>query len=309
MRVRVGLFLGVLGALSVLGGGLGFAKEFDGFNTQNYRVPTDPNGYITMNGARTLKKLQPHISVGFNWAHNPLTFVQSSRDLIKDITYLDLAAGLGLIEIGDAGGIEVGVYVPLTVDLHGNRLENMNRRLPDGGFGDIQANVKATLFDREEDLIGLFGRMYIEFPSGNEDDFTSNKDKYTLGWQVGVEKQLGKLLRVGVELGYEWVDGNIQVGGVTIDDKFRLNGGAMLNVGEALDLGFEDLWVVFEVQSYGRPQNLYDRARESPVELGGGLKYTGTIYAQVGATAGVNRGVGAPDVRIYFSLGFTGWND
>lgn len=272
------------------------AQDADGFNMQNFEVPTDPHGYITMNGARTLRQWIPFVAVGINWAHNPLTFVEPGEDLVQDLTQLDLAVGLGVFEFGDAGGLEIGLHVPIILDLHGRRFDDLDRRLPSGGFGDIQANVKATLFDREEDLIGIFGRFYADFPSGEEEDFLSNKDKITLGWQLGVEKQISRF-RIGVEIGYEWLDSDVQLGGIQVDDKLRLNAG----------LGFElldDLWAVLEVNSWGRIGHLYERARESPVELGGAIKYTGGLYAMIGGSAGLNRGVGAPDGRVFFAVGF-----
>ena len=49
---------------------------------------------------------------------------------------------------------------------------------------------------------------------------------------------------------------------------------------------------------------LLDR-RHQRVEIGGALKYDGPIYAMLGATTGANDGIGAPEIRFFFQLGFT----
>lgn len=283
------------------------AQSVEGFNAQNFKVPTDPHGFITMNGARTLRSLQFFGGVGANWATDPtkLRINNARSELLEDLTQLDLVAGIGLLEIGDAGGLSIGVHAPINLDLHGRRIDDFDRRIPSGKFGDIQANVKLVVFDREEDLIGLYARMTADFPSGDEENLTSNRDRYTLGWQVGIEKQFGKILRVGVEAGYDWIDGDIRIGGVKIDDKLRLNAAIALSPGGLLDIeALEDLWVVVEAHSWGRIGHLYERERESPIELGGAIKYTGFIYVMVGASGGLNNGVGAPEARMFGMVGF-----
>ena len=46
----------------------------------------------------------------------------------------------------------------------------------------------STLADREESVVGLYGSLYGDLPTGEEKDFTSNKEKLTLGLTVGIEQ-------------------------------------------------------------------------------------------------------------------------
>jgi hypothetical protein len=282
------------------------ADAFEGFNSQNFRVPHDPHGYITMNGARTLKQFQPHVAVGANYARDPLVFDETlPGELVTDRTDLDASFGIGLLEFGN-GGISLGVHVPLNLQLEGHRFGNVNSELNAGGWGSITASLKVTALDREDDIVGVWGQFAIEFPSGDDQDFAANADHLSLHWNGGVEKQFGKILRVGIEAGYQWIDEDIQLAGLQVDDQLRLSAGAAVSPGGLAGIeALEDLWFMFEATVKSRAGDFWERGRESPVELGGGIKYAGPLYVMLGATAGANEGIGAPEIRLFAQIGFT----
>ncbi|MFC1705518.1 hypothetical protein ACFL59_01695 [Planctomycetota bacterium] len=309
MRIRIGqLFRVFITLVAVLSASTAFAQGFKGFHIQTHRPTTDPHGYITLNGARSLKTLEFFASAGFNSSHKPLTSQAPGVDLIKDATYVDLVAGLGVAQFGEAGGLSIGVDVPLILDLHGVRFNDRNRRLPSGNVADIRVNAKATLADREESVLGLFGQVYMDIPSGEDRNFLSNREKFTFGATVGAEKQYS-IFRAGVEVGYEWIDGEIKLGGIQIDDKLRLTGGLGVEL-------LSDLWLMAEIHMFSRAEHLFEAAREYPMELGGAFRYTGEapgeagpsgadFYGILGASSGLNKGIGAPDVRVFGALGLT----
>jgi hypothetical protein len=271
-----------------------------GFNTNNFKPTLDPHGYVTMEGARSLRLFQFHGKVMFNWANNPLEFQGTPEDLIDNLSIVDFVLGVGLLEFGN-GGLEFGVDLPLVVENDGRSFYDGDRQLDEGDIGDLRAQLKAVLMDREDDAVGVFARGWIEFPTGETNDWTSNNDDTpTLNFGVGVEKQMG-MLRAGIEVDYEWIEGRVRIGGVNVDDKVHLKAGVAIAPLEDM----EDLEIMFEVHHWTRAANPWDHEVESPVELGGAIKYSGTIDFMVGGSGGLNRGVGAPDARVFASAGFT----
>ncbi|GIW72035.1 MAG: hypothetical protein KatS3mg102_1577 [Planctomycetota bacterium] len=292
MRTRV-----VIGA--VLGAALCAPAAFavdKGFNANNFYPTVDPFGYVTVAGARSLRTGKLHAKAVFNWANDPLEF--PGGKLIDDWTFVHLIAGFGLLEIGN-GGLSLGVDVPLVLDNDGNELFS-GERIDEFEISDVRAEAKLVLMDREDDAIGIFARGFIEFPAGSVREFVSTlQDRPTVNLFAGLEKQLGPL-RLGIEVGWTWIEGKIELPGVTIDDKLHLRAGVGLT---PFPNDLADLEIVFEVHHWARLSNLYEEEFESPVELGGGIKYTGFIDLMVGGSTGVDRGVGAPDGRFFFSLG------
>jgi hypothetical protein len=291
---------GLAAALLVVLGSPAAQADIEGFDAQTFRVPTDSHGFITMNGARTPRFLEFTAGLGANWAHNPVQIEDNPRELVQDRTDLNLFASVGILEFLDAGGVALGVHAPIIVDNHGRRFDDFDRDLPSGGFGDIEANVKATFLDHEEDVIGFFARMAVIFPLGEERNLTSNDQKISLRWQAGIDKVVREVgdavdLRFGVELGYEWIDGEINLGGIQVDDRFRMAAGA------GISPGIEGLWLILEATAFARAGHAWDTSLESPIEVGAAIKYDGLGFLSLtlGTSAGINEGVGAPDFRLF----------
>src|SRR5207237_958507 len=86
------------------------AKD-EGFSTVNFRPATDPFGYASVNGARSLDMFQLHAAGWLNWAKNPLqtpdgAVTTNGKDILKEVTTVDIVAGLGLLKFGD-GGLQI----------------------------------------------------------------------------------------------------------------------------------------------------------------------------------------------------------
>jgi hypothetical protein len=69
--------------------------------------------------------------------------------------------------------------------------------------------------------------------------------------------------------------------------------------------GWEALEAVFEARTSFRVGNPWKSEEESPVEVDGAVRWSATFYAEVGAGAGLNRGAGAPDARVFAAVGTT----
>lgn len=284
----------------------GRAAAADRFDASGFDPPADPFGYMSVEGAKALDPGEVHAAGYFLWSHRPfLTPVSrggaAARRVIEDAYDLDLAGAVGLFSLKTAG-VEAGVVVPVTVRELGFALERPNERLRESGLGDVRTDVKLAIFDRDDDAIGLAARVYARWPTGRDVPFKSN-ERVAVGAAVETEVHLG-FLRTGLELGYEWKDGEVRVGGVTVGE--RVFAGFGLAIAPLTDIrGWEALEIVFEVRHAARVNDPYDLEEEAPLEVGGALRWSGTVFALLGGSAGLTRGPGAPDARAIAAFGIT----
>ncbi len=274
----------------------------EGFDAMNFHPATDPYGYAMVNGARSLHMWQFHVAAIVNYSNDPLSFKGDAvpargSDVVRELTALDVVASLGLVKFGN-GGLSVGVDLPIVLANNGLRIDNRDLGTHDTGLGDLRTELKATFLDREDDAVGVAARGFLTWPLGREEDFTS--DGHVSGGLTAIVEKKIAIVRFGIEVGWQWIDGDAEdVGGVTIDDK--------LLVGAAIAVEpIEKVSIFAELNHWTRIDNPYDQSETSPLELGGGVKYGGkSLFALAGASAGLNDGVGAPDFRLYGGLGFT----
>lgn len=267
-------------------------------NIDEYKPAVDPFGYSTVNGARTLDPFQAHVSGHMNWAKRPLDAIPGRDEVVKELTMFDLVGAVGLLKFGH-GGIELGADLPIAVRDLGLRFD------PDTGIreahksvlADLRTEAKITALDREDDIIGLAARAAFEWPTGSEEDFLSENGKTSFTGTAIIEKKLGKL-RLGVEFGYKYIDGEVHVASATIDDKLLMGAGLAFEP-------VEHLSIFAEVHGYTRFEKPWDHEVESPYEVGAGVKWTGTLFLMLGIATKVNGGIDAPDERIFGSIGLT----
>lgn len=287
-----------LGGVLFLAASQALAVETTSINAQAFMPPVDPYGYITLNGARSLKGFaHMHAALYFNWAHDPFEIEDLGAGVpdikvIENVSMVDLNVGLGILAFGN-GGLEVGFDLPMAVNIDDGRFT----ALDDTAFGDLRTDVKLTLLDREEDVLGVAFRGSVTWPTGDDGNFLSNGDN--VNWIVTaiVEKKAG-IVRLGVEVGFEKFRYSFNPGIFQIDDKVHLGAGLGIEL-------VKDLELVAEIQHTTRWENPWDHEVESPIEFGGAIRYSATPFFLAGASGGLNDGVGAPDSRFFFALGVT----
>jgi hypothetical protein len=285
------------------------APAFEGIDVENWKPALDPYGYVTVDGARALRSLAPHAALYVNWAHEPLRLEVArpggfGKDVVRDLTVFDAVLALGLFDLGDHGGLEIGVDLPYAVDVNGISIAldpatGKPDDLRQASLGNLRTAAKLALLDPEEDVVGIALRGEVQWPTGRDEDFLSN-DRHA-AWDAGlvVEEKIGPV-RFGVEALYEGIHGAIQVEGATIDDKLKLGAGLAVRPFESLPLE-----VVAEVFHWTRAGHPWRIAAESPVEVGGAVKLAGTVFALLGASTGLDTGVGAAEARLYAAIGAT----
>jgi len=306
----------------LLGSAAARAQVDEGFNAQNFQPPIDPFGYVVTNGARSLDPGQVFIAAYADVAEHPLDLRDIREGVIDEMTFVHGVLSVGLLRIGEKGGLSAGIVVPYAAEMDGYgrdpdagdpaSVTPPRVELPDGRLADIRGELKLVMLDRSE-VMGVALRGFGIAPTGEDKYFLSNDEHFGGGGGMILEKEFS-WLRLGVEADYEWIQGRTVISQVrfveegdpepkllTVDDKLHLRAGA------AVQLFFEDLWLVADAHHWARATNLYNARRESPIEVGGALRFDRRFLVVVGASTGMlNEGaVGAPDWRFFGSVGIT----
>jgi hypothetical protein len=282
------------------------AAAAETFNVHGFDAPTDPFAYIQNDGAKALDPAEVFGAGYFVWTHRPFLTPESrggaaGRSVVEDAYDLDLVGGVGLPSIGHSG-LALGVAVPIVVRELGYSLGDPNERLRASGVGDVRTDLKLAILDRDDDVVGLSVRIFARWPTGRDVEFASD-ERISVGGVAAFEYHAG-FLRVGLEAGYQWTDGDMHAGGVTLGEAVLLGFG--LAIAPLSDIrGWEPLEIVFEARHAARPGDPYDRQEEAPVEVGGALRWGGRLFALLGGSAGLNRGVGVGDARLVAALGLS----
>ena len=304
----------------------GLAQVDEGFSAQNFQPPTDSFGYITMNGARHLRAGHPFIGAYVDWSNNPLDLRDINEGYIDRMTFVHGVASIGVVNFLDNGGISLGAVVQYAAEMDGIGRDPRTTTpvfvtpepvdLPDGRLADTRVETKITFLDREKDPIGIALRGWGVIPTGEDKYFLSNDEKFGGGGGLILEKDFGGF-RIGAEGAYEWIEGDVVIsevrfvdtgfGGIlegTEEKRLKIDDKLHMKLGIAKELFVDDLWFVVEATHWARATNMYNTTRESPGEVGAALRFDRHVLVLVGASAGVNDGVGAPTVRGFASLGF-----
>ena len=298
------------------------AQVDEGFNAQNFNPPIDSFGYITMNGARHLRAGHPFVGSYIDWANNPLDLRDIREGYIDEMTFVHGVVSIGVVNFLENGGISLGAVVPYALDMDGFGRDPRTTdpaqvtppaiELPDGRLSDIRAETKITFLDREKDPIGVALRGFGTFPTGEDKYFLSNDEHFGAGGGLILEKDFGGF-RIGAEAAYEWLEGDTVISEIKfVDDgvtegteekKLRVDDKLHMKLGMAKELFVDDLWFVVEASHWARATHFYNTTRESPAEIGGAIRFDRHVMIMIGASAGVDDGVGAPEVRAFAAIG------
>lgn len=268
--------------------------------------PADPYGYVTLGGAKALEPGEVHAAAYLSWAHNSLGLEESrgrraGRRVLDDLYLLDLVAGGGVLAFWKSA-LALGAVFPVLIRENGWELEDPDDRLREAGVGDLRTDAKVAILDRDSDRVGLAARLWVRWPTGDGAPFAS-WDGLGAGALATVETRTWGS-RLSLHLGYEWLEGDARMGPIRWDD--RLHFGAGLAVAPLSDIrSYEPLELVFEARHSARAEQPWRSEEESPVEVGGALRWAGALFAMLGAGGGLGRGAGAADSRIYCALGTT----
>ena len=177
--------------------------------------------------------------------------------------------------------------------------------------GDLYFGARFNFFGTREDVfqIGAQATMTINIASlaNNQQEFAGQVDKspYLGGWfELLLNFNAGDVVRIPLQVGYKLgTQGQVVAPDLFVGNEFTYGGGVLIMLGD-------DQFMV-SAEAFGRTAanstvNFWAK-NETPVEVLGGFKWLPDFgfTLGVGGSAGVTKGYGAPDWRVFAMLGYT----
>ena len=290
---------GLLGALLglTLLSPLSHARYQTGFEVITFKPAIDAGDYFSVYGSQNLKAWQGNMGFYLDYSNRPLQFVASGlaigrQSVIDNLFVANLYGALGFTD-----WFEVGVNLPVVLYNQFFTDDAAANEDAGGGLGDIQFTMKFRLVDSEKNKIGLAFAPFFTLPSGDTSRYTGN-GSVTGGVLLIADYLIHPRVSLALNAGVTFRD-DVTKHGVRVDDQ--------LNYGLGVNVKFtEDFHGIVEVT--GRSTMADMNEANSPLEAGAGIRYfiknTG-FSVDLGATAGILDGVGAPRVRGYAGLRWT----
>ena len=280
------------------------AVEFE--DSEIFRPTTDGGDYVTVYDSDTLPTQTPgarrfHLGVYGDYAHNPIE-VQFER---SGNLFTHVVKNLGTVQLSGAFGIldfwEVGIRVPLYVaDQEDVNLAGTKVGGTDFNVGDIVLNTKFTLLRREVMGLGLAVVPELTLPSGSRKNFVGTGD---LGYggllvaDVYPTDNFHLALNAGGLIRDKVGGGPLVTSGDDFNDQIRF--------GAAASYDFTPLLTLI-AEGYGAADTHkpFDAERKTPVDVIGALRFhlSPLVDLTVGGGAGVTKGQGSPDYRIFVGV-------
>lgn len=270
------------------------------FDAMTFTPAVDNSDYFTVYGSQTLKAWQGDLGFYFDYANRPLQFVGlgaiagQRQSVIDQILIADLYGAIGFTDWFEAGiNIPVVLYnwyvsdvAPFPSD-HG------------GGMGDIEIMGKFRLLNNEGKLIGVAIQPHFTLPSGDIVRYQGS-GSLTGGLDAIVDFLFHERFSMALNMGYNMRD-HVLRNGVDMDDEFEY--------GLAGNIKFtKNFHGIVEAFGSTVAKDFFSQANSSPFEAGGGVRYKfgeSGLAVNVGATAGIQEGVGAPRIRAFTGLQWT----
>ena len=267
--------------------GLASAQEIPKLNAQLYRHSIDARATLWADDTSLPQQGSVHLRLGTVYARNPLVYRWSDGEvdaLLSDVVQTDLMAATTV------GPVRVGLDVPLV--LWAATLDGGG-----AGLGDLAADAKARVLDRDDAPLGLAFGLRVGLPTTTVDAPVGSRGaSYQL--QVIADREVGPVL-LAANLGTRGVPG-VELENITWNDQFfyRLGGGLPVTdrAGVSLDLA-----------GHLNYSEALRNTAGSPVEvlLGGwGRPVDGPLVIRGGLGRGLTQGIGSPSFRAVLAVGY-----
>lgn len=271
----------------------GFVPRSWGLDANRYRSSMDGLGFLGHDSAKTLKLHQFSVGLTQHLSHNPIGFGLSSTgqsmDNVVNYFYVwDLWGALGVYE-----NWEIGLHFPVSLI---TQIEDLNSTVErnTSSVGDIRLQGKWGF------LKEMAVQAFINFPSGNSDDFFG-EDRLSAGLKIIGEKHWGGH-EVGSHLGVLG-RGNETIRASNID---------LLEVGPEMLWGAAWRYPFSPSKRWSTGAHLWGSTdfgtkATTPAELDFGVQKLfdrWPVEASLGIGFGLTKGYGAPTYRLLFGLSY-----
>jgi len=284
------------------------APPFDSaIDVQLFEYQAGPKTFLSVEDAAVAsdKQLAFDFMVTFLSAPFVVYNVDDSGEEITT-TRTEVVGSMFAGEVSGAYGLkdryQIGVALPLVFSMSGEKLDPATATSMEGlqisGLGDLRGEIKARIWNNR--TTALSGRVGLTLPSsfgagGSDfigDDLPTFRGGLAAQWtasngKISAGANLGLILRkprtiYASEIGQQFTYGLAAAFHVT--DKFSVIG-----------------------ETFGRTGMTSFATDATPMEAGGGLRVLATksIAFTLGASAGINKGIGSPEFRTFASVGYS----
>ena len=248
------------------------------------------------------------IQVWLDYSDDPLRLVdpvsgQEFRAIKQQLT------GHVLMSLGLADRLVLFVDMPYHFIIR--EVDGVPGTFKNSNLGDLYVGARLNFFGTRDDVfqIGAQATMTINTASlaSSRQTFAGQADQspYLGGWfELLLNFNAGDVVRIPIQAGYKLgTQGQLVTPGLFVGNEFTFGGGVLIMLG--------DDQFMLSAESFGRTAAnstvKFWTLRETPVEVLGGFKWLPDFgfTLGVGGSAGVTKGYGAPDWRVFAMLGYT----
>jgi uncharacterized protein (TIGR03382 family) len=257
------------------------AQDLD---VQAFHPAPDQGAFIGLEDARdTARGLG--LTTAFSYAQNPFVYHYDDPERSPELVVASLGT-VDLIPFWRVGPARLALDLPLPVVAQGNGVSGKH------GLGDLALDAKLLLLDRLERPLGLALHARATAPTGNSEAWVGSGVPTVA---ADLDLAVGERLVVAANLG-------VATGSGTILDDLVLGPQARWGLGLQAPLT-DPIYLVLEARGAHLLRSL-DRQGAHPAEalLGIRSRPVAHIMGTLAMGAGLNQGVGAPNLRLVTSL-------
>ena len=257
------------------------AQDLD---VQAFHPAPDQGAFIGLEDARdTAQGLG--LTTGFSYAQNPFVYHYDAPDRSPELVVASLGT-VDLIPFWRVGPARLAVDLPFPVVAHGNGVSGEHP------IGDVALDAKLLLLDRLARPVGLALHARATAPTGNTEAWVGSGVPTVA---ADLDLAVGERLVVAANLG-------VATGSGTLLDDLDLGPQARWGLGLQAPLT-DPIYLVLEARGAHLLRSL-DRQGAHPAEalLGIRSRPVAHIMGTLAMGAGLNKGVGAPNLRLVTGL-------
>jgi len=274
-------------------------------DVENFAYSIGPKTFFSVDNGAVADKKQLALDALVTFLTNPFTIyntvdngtqIGTQRDqVVSSLTEMQLTAAYGITD-----KIQLGANLPFVFSLAGDGLDpTTGMHAPQGlqvtGLGDLIVEGKIRLWENPEIRLAAIAGVSLPTSIGSDGSQFIGDDLPTLRGRFA----------------WQWSRGPVSIGA---------NGGFIFRkprtvysstIGQQLVWGAAAAFAVtprFNIiaESYGRTGMTSFAVDESPIEAIGGLRVmiTSSAAVVIGGGAGLDRAIGAPNARVFVSVGF-----
>ncbi|MEZ4362532.1 MAG: transporter [Kofleriaceae bacterium] len=272
---------------------------------QLFEYASGPKTFFAVSDAEVGRERQLTLDVFFTFLTKPFTIYDvaagtdglsgTRAEVVQSLMTTELSAAYGL-----GGTLQLGVSLPVVLSMTGEGLDPTTAMAsPDGlarrGLGDLRIELKRHLWRRGNLSVAAMAGLTLPSSFGDAGSAFLGDDLPTVRARAAAQ----------------WSAGRLTLGA---------NGGVMLRKPReiyAAEIGQQLTWALgaalrvterfFLVgESFGRTGLTRYDLDQSPVEAEGGVRVfvTSSVAFVAGGGAGIVKGIGSPELRIFTSLGY-----